>query len=267
MARIIFLGTAGSNSVVNKQLRSSGGIILQVEDIQIHIDPGPGALSQAVKYGVSLKHNTAVLVSHHHLNHCNDLNMVIDAMTYSGLERRGVLLAAKSVVHDLGESFPIVTKYHQNLVEKMIVMEAKTKVGVDLVEIHALSAKHTDVHAVGFKLYCPKFVFSYTGDTELTEELIEELIGTDVLVLNVPYPGKEAKGKNLDSDSAIKIISKVRPKIAVLTHFGMEMLKADPIQEARDIQRVTGIQTLAAKDGLILAPDSFYTPKSPVKGY
>ena len=72
MARIIFLGTAGSSAVASKQLRSSGGIILQVEDLQFHIDPGPGSLAKAKQFGVNLHNNTAVLVSHAHMNHCND---------------------------------------------------------------------------------------------------------------------------------------------------------------------------------------------------
>jgi len=267
MAKIIFLGTAGSSSVVSRNLRSSGGIILQVEDLQFHIDPGPGAISQAARFGINLRNNTAVLVSHRHLNHCNDLNMVVETMSYSGLERSGVLLASKSVIHNIEEGHPFLTRYHQNFLEKIMMIEKKSKVGVELVEINALSTEHTDPFAVGFKFYCPKFIMSYTGDTAYSEELVEELAGTDVLILNVPYPGKTGTGLNLDTDSAIKIISKVRPKIAVLTHFGMEMLKADPIQEVRDIQRVTGVQTIAAKDGLILAPESYDLGYSPVKGF
>ena len=121
MASILFLGTAGSSAVVNKQLRSSGGIIVQVEDLQFHLDPGPGALGQAKEYGVNLQHNTAICVSHNHINHCNDLNAVIDAMTHSGIEHRGIILGSKSVLQDSETSHPYLTKHHQNLVEKIIL--------------------------------------------------------------------------------------------------------------------------------------------------
>ncbi len=63
---------------------------------------------------------TAVLVSHNHLNHCNDLNAVVDAMTHSGIEHRGIVLASKSVLHSSEKHHPFLTKYHQNLVEKII---------------------------------------------------------------------------------------------------------------------------------------------------
>ncbi len=267
MASIIFLGTAGSLAVASKQSRSSGGIILRIEDLQFHLDPGPGAIVKAKEYGINLQHTTAVLVSHNHLNHCNDLNAVVDVMTHSGIEQRGIVLGSKSVLQPADEHHPFLTKYYQGLVEKIIPLEKNHKVGIELIEINALSAEHTDPSALGFKFFCPKFTLSYTGDTAVTPQLIEELSGSDIMILNVPYPGNKAAGLNLDSESAIKILSQVRPKIAILTHFGAEMLKADPLAEAREIQRITGVQTIAATDGLIISPDSYTFNKSPIKGY
>tara|TARA_Y100000310_G_scaffold325501_1_gene389061 strand:- start:39 stop:830 length:792 start_codon:yes stop_codon:yes gene_type:complete len=261
------LGTAGNLAVASKQIRSSGGIILQVEDIQFHIDPGPGALTKAREYGVNTHHTTAILVSHNHLNHCNDVNAVIDAMTHSGIEQRGVILGSKSVLTSFDDNRPFITKYHQNLVEKIMPLEKNHKVGIELIEINALAVEHNDPHALGFKFFCPKFVLSYTGDTELTDSLLDQLTGTDILILNVPYPGESAPQGNLDTQAAIKAISHVRPKLAIITHFGLEMLKADPIQEAREIQRITGIQTVAAKDGMAISPEGYGHNYSPVKGY
>lgn len=248
-------------------LRSAGGIVLRVEDLQFHIDPGPGALVKAQEYGVNLHHNTAILVSHNHLNHCNDLNSVIDAMTHGGIEQRGVILGSKSILQHTESSHPFLTRYHQNLAEKIIPLEKNHKVGIELIEVNSLSADHTDPYALGFKIFCPQFTLGYTGDTTATPQLIEELANTDFLILNVPYPGQTAQGKNLDTQSAIQIVSKVRPKLAVLTHFGLEMLRADPIQEAREVQRITGVQTIAAKDGLLIHPESYQDYKSPVKGW
>ena len=267
MARIIFLGSAGGSAVVSKQLRASGGIILQVEDLQFHIDPGPGALIKAKEFGINVHHTSAILVSHNHVNHCNDLNAVIDAMTHSGIEHRGVLLGSKSALQQFDDNRPCVTKHHQNLVEKIIPLEKNHKVGIELVEVNALSAEHTDQHALGFKFFCPKFTLSYTGDTIVTDQLLDELAGTDLLILNVPYPGNQAKGMNLDTEAAIKMISHVRPRLAILTHFGLEMLKADPLMEAREVQRITGVQTIAAKDGLVISPEGYAHYTSPVKGF
>lgn len=267
MSTITFLGTAGSAAVATRQLRASGGIVLRIDDLQFHLDPGPGALVKAREFGISAQHTTAIVVSHNHLNHCNDLNAVIEAMTHAGLEHRGVILASKSVLQVMDDSHPILTKYHQNLVEKIIPMEKNHKVGIELIEIHALAADHTDPTAIGFKFFCPKFTLSYTGDTALTPELLEQLSGTDILILNVPYLGNKAEGKNLDTESAIKIVSAVRPRVAIMSHFGLEMLKADPLNEAREVQRITGVQTIAAKDGLSIVAEGYGVHKANVRGF
>ena len=261
-SQIIFLGTAGDSSVTSRQLRGSGGIILRVDDSQFHLDPGPGTLIQAKNHNLNLRANTAILISHAHLNHCNDINTVIDAMTLSGLDKSGVLIANKTVINGDDNYNSYLTNHHRNLLEKTITLNKGQKVAVELVEIHALSADHTDPEAIGFKLFCPRFTLSYSGDTKYHKQLVDEMIGSDILILNVPYPGDKSQNLNLDTESAIKIISKVQPRLAVITHFGLEMLKADPLIEAREIQKQTGIQTIAAKDGLVISPES-YAAKSP----
>ncbi|MBI2666717.1 MBL fold metallo-hydrolase [Candidatus Woesearchaeota archaeon] len=266
MSKILFLGTAGDATVVSKQLRASGGIILELEGMQFHLDPGPGALVKAKEYGISLQHTTAILVSNNSLPRCNDLNAVIDAMTHGGLEHRGIVLGSKSVFHGNEESHPFLTKRHQQQVEKVIPLEKNHKVGIEFVEINSVAAEHDDPHALGFKFLCPKFTLSYTGDTELTSQLLEQLTGTDILILNVRYPGSQRVGKHLDTASAAALISHIKPRIAVMTHFGFEMLKADPLGEAREVQRLTGVQTIAATDGLVVSPGG-YGKMSPVVGY
>jgi ribonuclease BN (tRNA processing enzyme) len=267
VSKIIFLGTAGDGAAVSRQLRASGGIILQLENMQFHLDPGPGSLQQANLLGINTHHTTAVLVSHNHVNHCNDLNVIIDAMTHGGIEQRGLVLGSKSTLQQSDNNFPYLTKHHRSLVEKVIPMGKKHKVGIELVEINSIPAQHHDDSAIGFKFFCPKFTLSYTGDTILTKELLEALAGTDILVLNVPYLQNGEKHFNLDVPQAIKIVSQVRPQLAILTHFGMEMLKADPLQSAREIQRITGVQVIAAKDGLIITPEGYGRYQGPVKGY
>ncbi len=188
-------------------------------------------------------------------------------MTHSGIERRGIVMGSKSILQAQERSNPYLTKYHQNLVEKIIPLEKNHKVGIELVEINALPADHSDPTAIGFKIRCPKFTVSYTGDTTVTPELLESLTGTDFLILNVPYPGNKEVSKNLNQEAAIKIISHVRPRLAIITHFGLEMIKADPLHQAREIQRITGVQTIAARDGLAISGSGYGQYKSPVKGF
>lgn len=256
-SNIIFLGTGGDSYVVGKQLRASGGIILQIDDEQFHIDPGPGALSMASHTGVNLRANTAVFLSHNHLNHCNDVNAVIDAMTYGGFDRKGVLVGNLSSISGAENQRPFLQERYKNFMERFIVLEEGRKVGINNLEIEAIKAKHSDPHAIGFRFMTPEYTITYSGDTSYNAEIASNYDNSNVLILNVPHLKKEEGKDNLSKEDAIKMISRVKPRLAIITHFGMNFLKSDPIYEVREIQKETNVQVIAAKDGMVINPLSY----------
>ena len=257
MDRIVFLGT-GSQSVVRARgTRLTGGIVVKVGDNQLVIDPGPGCLQAAQLAGINIRETTALLVSHSHIGHCNDVNAVIDAMTYSGLDRQGVLVCNAALVQGAEDIKPYVTEFHRNCVEKLLVLRPEQRVGVNDIEVQALATRHHEPHALGFKIMTDSYTLSYTGDTAFFSGMDELYKGSDVMILNVVNPkGVQSKG-NLNTEDAVNIINKVNPKLAILTHFGSKMLEADPLYEAREIQKQTKAQIIAAKDGMSIAPASY----------
>jgi len=253
-SNIIFLGTAGDVFVVGKQLRGSGGVILQMGEMQFHIDPGPGSLVRAVQNGVNLRANTAIFATCNHINHSNDINAVINAMTYGGFDKRGILVASNSVVNGEGS---YLTEFHKKCLEKIIVLKAGQRIGVEDIEILALPANHSDPDTIGLKFITEDFTLTYSSDTSYSKEIIKEYKGTDILILNVVLPGKEKNESQLNSEDAIRIIKEINPKLTIITHFGLKMIKADPLYEAREIQKQTGCQVICAKDGMVLSPKSY----------
>ena len=251
---IIFLGTGTGRFARGKQLRATGGIILQLEENQFHIDPGPGATVRAMQNNVNLRANTSILISHSHIGHCNDVNAVIDAMTYSGLDKQGVLISTNRLVNGSEEHMPYLTSFHRDCLEKVIIIEPGQKAAVNEIEIRALYAKHTEESTIGFKLMTPYFILVYSSDTEYSPKLIEEYKGTNILILNVHSPKDEYVAGSLNTMNATKIIEKVKPKLTIIQHFSKRMIEADPIQEAREIQKQTKCQVIAAKDGMIINP-------------
>lgn len=254
---IIFLGTGGDSIVVGKQVRASGGIVLQFGNNQFHIDPGPGAVVRAKQYDVNPRETTAILVSHNHLNHASGLNSLISAMTYSGIDKRGVLACDEETLHGSINENPSVSKYHKGLVERFIALKPGMKIGINDINIMATNAKHTNT-SIGFKFYTENFVVSYTSDTDYCKELVEDHQDADVVIINCKYPlGLTQKG-HLNSEDVVKFLEKTKPKLAILTHFGIKMLDADPIYEAREIQKkISNTQVIAAKDGLVVNPVSY----------
>ncbi len=251
------MGTGGDSYVVGRQIRNSGGIILQINENQFHIDPGPGSLPMAKNAGVNLRANNAVFVSHNHLNHSNDINAVIDAMTYSGFDKKGVLIANSTVVNGSQSYAPFLHDYYKNCLERFVVLKAGQMVGINEVEVKALKAKHSEANALGFKFFTPEYTLTYSGDTRYSVEVLEEYKGSNILILNVPYLKKEKDNDGLSKEDAIKIINEVRSRLTIITHFGIDFLKADPIYTIREIQRETDCQIIAAKDGMVINPVSY----------
>lgn len=253
-SKIIFLGTAGDVFVVGKQIKGSGGIIMQIGEMQFHIDPGPGSLVRAVQNDINLRANTAIFATCNHINHSNDINAVINAMTYGGFDKRGILVASNSVVN--GET-SYLTDFHKKCLEKIIVLKAGQRIGIEDIEIHALPANHSDPDTIGLKFVTGDFILTYSSDTSYSKEITKAYKDTDILILNVVLPGKEKNEAQLNSEDAIKIIKEVNPKLTIITHFGIKMIKSDPLYEAREIQKQTGCQVICAKDGMVLSPTSY----------
>ncbi len=254
---VIFLGTGGDSYVIGRQLRASGGIILQLDEDQYHIDPGPGSLVMAKEAGINLRANTALFVSNNGINNCNDINAVIDAMTYHGFDKKGVLVANNTVINGSESHHPVLQKFYRDCLERFIILEAGKKVGINDIEVMAIKAKYSDPNAIGFRFITPDYTLTYTGNTIYNAEALEEYENSNILILNVPCLKKEEDKYNLCKEDAIKIIKKVAPRLAIITHFGINFLKADPLYEVREIQKETNCQVIAATDGMVINPISY----------
>tara|TARA_Y100000310_G_scaffold105664_2_gene104162 strand:- start:16388 stop:17230 length:843 start_codon:yes stop_codon:yes gene_type:complete len=260
-SRIVFLGTGGDHHVVNKQERASAGIIIQFEGYQFHIDPGPGSLAKLKEFGINPRETTALMISHSHINHSNDANVVLSAMTLNGMDKRGVLICSPSLVNGTDKIRPMIPAHYQSFVERIILPEPDKRIGIENMEIQTLKTLHSDPYGLGFKFYTPEFVLTYVGDTTYHSELLPQYDKTDILVLNVVHPFGHKSKINLTSYDAVKIINKVKPRLTILTHFGRKLLAVDPVMEAREISRQTMSQVLAATDGMVISP-SYYSASS-----
>jgi hypothetical protein len=253
--KITFLGTAGDSFVLNKQ-RSAAGIIIQSNNTQIHINPGPGALYRAKASGFNPRETTAVIVTDNTLLHAHDTNAIIDQMTLGGFDTTGLLLAAKSAITN--ESTPAsIFSFYQNAVERTIAMEPGNKVEYNHIQINAIPIKNSDKAAVGLKLITKDFSLAYTNKTKYTAKLKEQLKGVEILILELPLFALKKNEDGLSLAEAERLITEIRPQLAVLTGFGVDLLKQDILELTRNINRTTKVQTIAANDGFSFDPTSY----------
>ena len=248
---IIFLGTGGGRFATITQKRRTAGIRIIGEDLNLHLDPGPGALVHSISEGLDPQKLNAVFVSHCHPDHSNDAEVLIESMTRGMTRKRGILAASKSVLKGNSLCEPSVSKYHQQIPEQVIEAVPNLKFQMANTQVYVAEAKHTDPDAVGFKFETKEWgAFAYTSDTENFEGIEKYYENVRLLILCVMRPaGKPWKGHMTTSD-ALKIVEETRPEQAVLTHLGMQMIFHGPEKEAKLIEDKTGVHTIAAFDGM-----------------
>ena len=77
------------------------------------------------------------------------------------------------------------------------------------------------------------------------------------MIANCVKPFNVKDNNNLNSDDVVKLANEVKPQLLIITHFGKQLINEDPMFEAREIQRLTKIRTIAPKEGFVLDPGSF----------
>ncbi len=248
--QIIFTGCGGGRILVSSQLKSTGGFAVRLGGVQILIDPGPGTLANTRRCGIDATATDIIFCSHKHIDHVNDLNAMIDAMTLGGINKKGVLICSPEVVEGEEDNAPWLMPFYKKLLNNIFIVKKGDNIKFDSITFHAVETKHDDSSAVGLVIEAPGIKIGYTSDTIYFPKLAEQFEGCDVLIANVLRPGNDAWKTHMCSEDAMRLATKAKPKLLVLHHFGAKMLQARPMYEAREIQTRTGIRTMASDDGM-----------------
>lgn len=254
---ILFLGTGGDSILIGKQIRASGGIIFELDGNQFVLDPGPGCLARAKQADISIRDTIAVLVSHSHTNHATEVNAVLEALSVSGLDRIGVLVCNSKYAKGDEKEPPMLLNRSRNFVEKVLELGPGAKIGINNINIYTTKTQHFDSEGIGFIFETGRYRIGYTSDTEYTDEIADQYKHCNMVIINCKYPKDIKMAGHMNAEDAAKFLKRIKPKFAVLTHFGVKMLEANPMYVARDIQRDSGVEVAAANDGLMVNPVSF----------
>jgi phosphoribosyl 1,2-cyclic phosphodiesterase len=248
-----FLGTAGARFAVSTQVRHSGGLVWTLGGITLWVDPGPGALVRALssRPKVDPSKVDALLVTHPHLDHVGDATAVVEAMTRGGHHRRGTLLAPRTAL----EGEPVVFRYAQEFVARRELLEAggRYALGPGLTLSTPLAHDH-GVETYGYRLEAGGFSAAHVVDTFWMDALVDAYAGVDLLLVNsTRLDGRDRRILHLGLDDAEALAAAIRPRLCVLTHFGMQLPPARAQEAAQAISARTGVPTVAARDGFRLA--------------
>ncbi len=242
---VTFLGTAGARVMMASQILASGGLWFNLGGTEMLLDPGPGTLVRAIKARLSPRRLAAIILSHKHLDHSGDVNVMIEAMAEGGFRRRGVLLAPADAL----DEDPVVLRYLRPFLERIEVLKEGGQYQVENVSIRTPLRHLHAVETYGLMLQTEQYRISCVVDTRYFDQLCEHYQG-DLLILNLMRVEPSAPLDHLSVPDAARIIKCLKPRVALLTHFGLTMWRAKPWTVAQRLSEETGVRVIAASDGL-----------------
>lgn len=232
-----------------RQMRATGGLWLNYRKTNLYIDPGPGAI---VRIRSSKGHYDpaaldGIIITHKHMDHTNDINILIESMTEGGFKKRGTLFCPEDALTGDPVVFNFARKYLENIV---ILREGKEYAIGDIIFRTPVRHKHpVETYGLYFDL---SETIGIIADTRFFPELTSHY-RADHLIINV------LRLKAIENHEIIEhlafvdakaIIETVRPKTAILTHFGMHIIREKPWLLAKKLAKETGVNVIAARDGM-----------------
>lgn len=249
-----FLGTAGARHVVSQQLRASGGLWLQAEGVRLLIDPGPGALVRIVNSRPRLNPRllNGIVLTHRHIDHSGDLNVMVEAMTEGGTNPRGTVFLPSDAVDDE----PVIFRYARNYLSDMVYLREGGSYRLGRLEFETPVRHRHAVETYGLRFHLGNCRLAVISDTGYFPELVENY-QAEVLVVNTLTLKHSplTEGIHLDVDDAARVIGGIQPRLAILSHFGMRILNYGPSRVARLLSEQTGVEVIAAEDGMTVNLD------------
>ena len=249
---ITFLGTGGARFAVTTQVLASGGLWLNLNDTEILLDPGPGCIVQATKRKLKPDKLSAIILSHRHLDHSADVNIMVEAMTQGGFKPHGRLFAPEDAL----STEPVIFSYLKNYLAGVEVLQEGKSYSINNISFTTPLRHIHPVETYGMVFKTAEHTFSYIADTRYFEGLCQSY-GGELLIINVvfleprpPTSSPLTPTEHLSVPDAKSIIMELKPEVAILTHFGMSIWRARPWEIAQRLSQETGIRVLAARDGM-----------------
>ena len=240
--RLTFMGTAGARFMVAKQVAASGGLFLEDGQTRISLDPGPGAVVAYAQRKVDLTTLDAIVVSHRHLDHAGDVNVMVEAMTDGGFAHRGVLFCPSDAL----DEDPVVLRYLRRFPREIVRLAPETRYSINGLSF-TTSGRHVhQVETYGFRFGDR---LGWITDSAYYDGIAQQH-QADVMLIHTILLHCRPELPHLCIDDAERIIRDAKPRLAILTHYGMTVWRANPKEIAADLTQRIGTEVQAAFDGM-----------------
>ena len=256
---IVILGSGGGRHHVRTQYRATGGLLFKFNNAQAHIDPGPGAIVRINQFNEDPTKTDLFITTHLHLDHFGDICAIIEG-SREILYDKNKNYFKKGTLITTSESLKHISKYHLNMLKKIVPFKPGDKYKFKSTEIKGTKVVHSENEGFGIRFSSDKYTLAYSSDTTIFEGFAEQFNGVNILILNLLRPDSVICKRHLATDQVIPYLNKIDPipNTLILNHFGVYMdspsSKKNYIpSQIKKLKKFTKIEKIiAAEDGLKL---------------
>ena len=170
---------------------------------------------------------------------------MVEAMTNGGFNRHGKFYAPADAL----DSEPVIFSYLKKYIEDIIILEAGQSYTIgDVTFTTPVRHKHP-VETYGMVFQTQGHRFSYIADTLYFEDLSKHY-KSELLIINMVFTKPFPPVQHLAIPDVVRIVTDIKPKAAILTHYGMHVWQAKPWKIAEELTQQTGVKVIAARDGM-----------------
>lgn len=252
---LLFLGTSGARFSMMYQMRASGGMWIRINKKNLVIDPGPGALVKICEMLPDLDPTKidAIILTHRHIDHSNDLNVLVESMTFGGRTRRGTIVIPED---SLTEGSSILLEHLRKHIERLYTWQENKDIDLDdHIRIRGKRLIHHGVECFGFELESETTpIIGLISDTRLEDNWLEHFSRSRILIANITLLKRIERIDHLSIEEVPYILRKLNPELMLINHMGTSILEEGPDNLTKALCTPL-TRVIAARDGMVVDLD------------
>ena len=244
----------GSGTAIPHRMRGASGYALRADSGEVLLlECGPGSTRRWPGLGITFASVRAVLVTHHHVDHCSDLAAVMFGrnVVEGGADTPVTWLGPRGHARHLeGLERVYGSSVREASGERVVVELADGDAHrVGPFELQAREVLHVE-GSIGIRVRCDGRTVAFSGDSGACPALVSLCRGVDLALLECSYPAARPTTRHLNTTTAARVALEAAPSLVVLTHFYPSCDDVDVEGEVR----AAGYNgpLLLARDGLVV---------------
>ncbi|MDO5115894.1 MAG: MBL fold metallo-hydrolase [Synergistaceae bacterium] len=252
---IKYLGTSGGRFSMIRQCRSTGGLWFRYGGLNGVIDPGSGCLVRICAAYPPLESDAVdmIILTHKHIDHSTDANVLIECMTHGGFEERGLLVAPDDALN--GDD-PVVMKYSRKKASRVEIPRDGELIALgNGVTAEPVTHLHHGVDCFGYIFRKEGLAeWGIIGDTRMMEHFSRRYANCDLISINTTFPNRKLRLDHTSVEEVRELLQELHPKTTILTHLGAMLTSEEgaPFLIDLDTERT---HVVAATDGMVVDLD------------